>query len=148
MTDGHINTFHTCVLLTDDGVNTDRRLTDLPVADDQFTLAAADRGHCINSLQSGIHGLVNRLTLDHAGRNHFNAPELCGFNGSFAVDRSARGINDASQNRLTNGNLSDFTGSLDDVAFLDMRYFTQNGNTDVIGFQIQHHSQDAAGELQ
>ncbi len=29
-----------------------------------------------------------------------------------------------------------------------MGYFTQNGNTDVVHFQVQNHSQNTTGELQ
>ena len=71
LADGDVDALHAGVLLTDDRIDADRGLADLAVADDQFALAAADGRHRVDRLQAGVHRLVNRLALDHAGRNHF-----------------------------------------------------------------------------
>jgi hypothetical protein len=52
--DTHIDTFDAGVLLVDDRVQPDRRLSGLPVADDQLALSAPD-GRC------GVHDLDSRL---------------------------------------------------------------------------------------
>ena len=56
-------------LVVDDGVERDRGLAGLPVADDQLALAAADRNHAVDGLQSGRHRLTHRLPVDDAGSN-------------------------------------------------------------------------------
>src|SRR5690606_23210229 len=48
-------------LLVDDRVDRDRRLAGLAVADDQLTLAAADRDHRVDRLDAGLQRLVDRL---------------------------------------------------------------------------------------
>src|SRR5271163_3357635 len=40
--------------LVEDGVDTDRGLAGLAVADDQLALATADRCHCVNGLDPGL----------------------------------------------------------------------------------------------
>jgi hypothetical protein len=46
----HINAFHIQALLVDDGVNQNCGLADLPIADHQLALAAANRGHGVDRL--------------------------------------------------------------------------------------------------
>src|SRR4029453_11949328 len=54
--------------LVDEGVDRDRRLAGLAVADDQLALAAADRHQRVERLQTGLHRFVHRLARDDAGR--------------------------------------------------------------------------------
>jgi hypothetical protein len=53
--------------LVEDRVDRDRGLAGLAVADDQLTLAAADRHHAVDRLQAGLHRLANRLAIGDAG---------------------------------------------------------------------------------
>ncbi len=55
------------VLVVDDRVDRDRGLAGLPVADDQLSLAAADRDHRVDRLQADLHRFLDRLALDDAG---------------------------------------------------------------------------------
>ena len=55
-------------LLIENGVEGDRGLARLPVADDQFALAAADRDHTVDRLEARRHRLVHRLAGNDAGR--------------------------------------------------------------------------------
>src|SRR5262249_61556678 len=48
-------------LLVEDGVERERGLAGLAVADDQLALAAADRGPPVDRLEAGRHRLVYRL---------------------------------------------------------------------------------------
>src|SRR5262249_56124952 len=49
--------------LVEDGIDADRRLAGLPVADDELALAPADRGHCVDGLDPGLQGLLPALPL-------------------------------------------------------------------------------------
>ena len=51
--------------LVQDGVDADGGLAGLAVADDQLTLPAADRSHCVDGLDTGLQRLADALTLDH-----------------------------------------------------------------------------------
>src|SRR4029079_18741403 len=57
-------------LLVDDRVDADRGLAGLAVADDQLTLAAADRGHRVDGLDAGLQAFANALPLHNAGGLH------------------------------------------------------------------------------
>ena len=51
--------------LVEDGVDADRGLAGLAVADDQLTLTAPDRGHRVDRLDAGLQWLPDALTLHH-----------------------------------------------------------------------------------
>ncbi len=54
-------------LLVQDGVQRQRGLAGLAVADDQLTLAAADGDHGIDRLDAGLHRFRHWLPLGHRG---------------------------------------------------------------------------------
>ena len=146
--DSNIDTFNSSIFLSDDGVDTNCRFTNLAVADNKFALSAANWCHGIDSLQSCVHGLINGLTLNNTGSNHFNTSVFIGFNRSLAVKGCASRINYTPQQSFAHRHLRDLAGSLYDVAFFDVSNFTQNRNTDIVCFQIENHAQNAAGEFQ
>ena len=55
-------------LLIEDGVERDRGLAGLAVADDELALAAADRDHRVDRLEAGRHRLAHRFARNDAGR--------------------------------------------------------------------------------
>ena len=66
LADGDVNTLDAAVSLVDDGVHGDGGLADLPVADDEFPLPAANGNHGVDTLEAGLHGLADRLTGNDA----------------------------------------------------------------------------------
>src|SRR5262245_41406823 len=58
--------------LVKDGVDTDGRLARRTVADDQFTLAPANRNHGVNGHYPRLHRLSNRAALDDARSEFFD----------------------------------------------------------------------------
>src|ERR1700754_2557869 len=93
------------VLVVDDRVDRDRRLAGLAVADDQLALAAADRDHRVDRLQAGLHRLLHRLALDHAGGLELGRAELGRVDLALAVERRAERGHDAAEQRLADGDL-------------------------------------------
>src|SRR5665647_1377710 len=67
LADGHVDADLVLALLVDDGVDDDRRLAGLAVADDELTLAAADGDHRVDSLEACLERLLDRLPLDDKG---------------------------------------------------------------------------------
>src|ERR1700722_16688439 len=134
-------------LLVQNGVERDRGLAGLAVADDQFALAAADRDQRIDRLQPGRHRLVDRFARDDAGRLDVDAHALVGLDRALAVDRIAERIDHAAEQALANRRIDDRTGALDGLAFLDLAIGAEDHDADVVGFEVQRHAAGAVFEL-
>ena len=75
----HINTKQILPFLIDDRINSNRRFTGLPVANDQFPLSTTDRNHRVDRLQTRLDRHVDVLTRHHTGSNTFNGTVVCNF---------------------------------------------------------------------
>ena len=104
LADSHVNADKVLALLVDDRIDSDSRLTGLAVTNDQFTLAAADRDHGVNGLQTRLNRLAHGLTIDHAGSNLFNHVEFFGGNRALAVNRLAERVHHTADQSRTDGN--------------------------------------------
>ena len=101
--DRTVDADHVPALLVDDGVQNNRGLAGLPVADNQFALAATDGDHRVDGFDAGLQGLANGLAINHARGNAFHGNALIGNDGPFAVERHAQRIDDASYQRISHG---------------------------------------------
>src|SRR4051794_17283349 len=134
-------------LLVQDGVERDRGLAGLAVADDQFALAAADRDQRIDGLQARRHRLVHRLARDDAGRLDGDAHALLGLDRALAVDRIAERIDHAAEQALAHRRIDNGAGALDGLAFLDLAVGAEDHDADIVGFEIERHAAGAVFEL-
>ena len=134
-------------LLVQDGVENDRGLAGLAVADDQLALAAADRDQRVDGLEARRHRLVHRAARDDAGRLHVDAAAFGRLDRALAVDRIAERVDDAAKQALADRHVDDRAGALDDVAFLDVAVGAEDDDADIVAFEVQRHAADAAGEL-
>ena len=66
---------------------------------------------------------------------------------ALAVDRVAKAVHHAAQQRLADGNVHDRARALDGVAFLDVAVVAEDHDTHVVGLKVQHHAPDTAGKL-
>ncbi len=148
LADGDIDADDVLPLLVDDGVDGNRGLAGLAVADDQLALAAADRDHGVDRLEAGLHRLMDRFTGDDAGRLDFHLAVVVGLDLALAVDGNADAVDHPADQRLADRNLDDALGALDGVAFLDVVGFAENRGTDVVFFEVENHAHDIAGELE
>src|SRR3546814_230987 len=87
-------------LLVDEGVDRDRGLAGLAIADDQFALATADGDERVDRLEAGLHRLMDRLARDDARRLDLDATALIADDRPLAVDRIAEAIDDAAPQAL------------------------------------------------
>ncbi|SKV10651.1 Uncharacterised protein [Mycobacteroides abscessus subsp. abscessus] len=136
------------LLLVQDGVDADRRLAGLAVADDQLTLTAADRSLRIDRLDAGLQWLRNTLTLDHARGLELEGTTGLGFDVAAAVDRLAQWVDDAAEEGVADGHREHFTGALDLLAFFDVLEVTEDNGADAALVEVQRHAQHATGELE
>jgi hypothetical protein len=67
--------------------------------------------------------------------------------GSLSVDGVSESVNDSAQKTGSDGNVDNLSSSLDSVTLLDETIVTEDGNTDVVGLQVEAHSSDTGGEL-
>src|SRR5664279_5506243 len=134
-------------LLVEDGVERDRRLAGLAVADDQLALATADRDQRVDGLQAGRHRLVHRFARDDAGRLDVDAFALVRLDWTFAVDRVAERVHDATEQALADRYVHDRAGALDGLAFHDLAVIAEDHDADIVGFKIERHAAHAVFEL-
>ncbi len=134
--------------LIDDGVDGDGRLAGLPVADDQLALPAADGDHGVDGLDPGLHRLLHRLAVDHAGGLPFQQTKLVGDDGPLPVEGLAEGVDHPADQRIAHRDLGHLAGAAHDVAFLDPGVGAEKDRADVVLFEVQHHPDHAARELQ
>jgi len=131
LADGHIDAVDALPLLVDDRVNSQRGLADLAVADDQFTLAAADG-------DQGVNGLERRI---------FQMPPCVAEDLALAVQRLAQGADHAPKQRLADPGLADASRRPHLVALADLAIGPQQDDADVVLLQVQDDAHDAAGKL-
>ena len=132
-----INANNVAALLIDDGVENHRGLAGLAVANDQFALAAPDGNHAVNRLYARLQRLAHRLAVQHARRNAFEGIALLRGNRAFAVQRLSQRIHHASHQCVAHGHGHDRVRALHDVAFLQLRRFTEKHHADFFFFQVE-----------
>ncbi len=145
--DRHVDALNAGALLVDDRVDGYRGLADLAIANDQFTLAATDRDHCIDRLQPGLHRLGNRLARDHARSHLFDRLEHLGIDRTLAIDRAAQRIDHASLEFRANRHFEHAPGAAAGLAFLEALVFAQHNRADRIALEVERHPVHAALEL-
>ena len=136
LANGDVDANHVLVLLVDDRVDADSGLTSLTVANDELTLAAANRDHRVDSEQAGLNGLANTLTGHNAGSLELDGAIALDLNGAHTVDRLAKRVDDAAEHGTGNRNLKDAAGRMDLVAFLDDSDVAQKNGANLFLFQV------------
>src|SRR3984893_850597 len=134
-------------LLIEDGIERQRGLAGLAVADDQFALAAPDRDQGVDRLEAGRHRLVHGFARNDARRLDIDAGALFRMNRALAIDRIPQRVDDAAEQPFANRNIDNCAVPFDRLAFLDVAVGTENDNADVVAFKVQGHAAHAVLEL-
>ncbi len=147
LTDGHVDTLNAGVFLVNDGVHRHGGLTDLAVADDQLTLATADRGHGVDGFETGLYRLVHLFTPDHAGRHFLDGVGFGGVHRTFAVHRVTQGVDHAAEQFRAHRHFQNAAGAADLLALRQTQVITQHHGAHGVLLQVEGHAEDAALKL-
>lgn len=134
-------------LLVEDGVEGDGGLSGLSVTDDQLSLTSTDGNHRVDRLETGQHGLVDGSSGQDTGSLGLGSSPLGRVDGTLSVDGVTERVDDTTQELHTDGDVDNGTGSLDRVTLLDGPVGTEDGDTDVVGLQVQGHTLNTRGEF-
>ena len=148
LADGHVDADEVAILVVDDRVDGDRRLAGLAVADDELALAAADRDHRVDRLQTGEHRLLDRLALDDARGLVLGGARLGRADLALAVERIAERIDDAPEQLVAHRDLEQAPGALDRVAFGDLLPVAEQHRADVVGLEVERQAGHVVGQIE
>ena len=127
-----------------DGVQADRGLAGLTVADDEFSLATADRYHRVDGLDASLQRHPDGRPLQDAGRRAFDRAVCIGRNRPLAVNRAAECIHDTAEQRLAGRDFHNTAGAPDRVALPDLLIRAEQHGAHEVLLQVLCHAVHAA----
>ena len=148
LADCNVDADDVAALLVDDRVDRDGRLARAAVADDQLPLAAADRDHRVDRLETRLERLRHGLPLDHARSLELEGSPLGGLDRTLAVERVPERVDDAAEHSLADRDAHDLSGATDGLALLDELPLPEERNADVVLFQVERDADNAVLELE
>jgi hypothetical protein len=134
-------------LLVEDSVDGDGGLSSLPVSDDQLTLSTSNGNHGVNRFESSQHGLRDGLTGENSGSLDLSTSTFSGDDRSLSIDRVSESIDDTSEHVGSNRHIDNRSSTLDGISFLNETIVSEDGDTNVVGLQVQTHTTDTGREL-
>src|SRR5579883_410850 len=135
--DCDIDADHILSTLVDDRVQGNRGLAGLPVADDELALAAPDRDHGVDRLDSGLQRLLDGLPVYYARRQALQGIKHLCFNRPLAIDWSAQRIHNTADQGFSHRNRDDPPGAFHRVTLFDVAVIAKQHNANLIFFQIE-----------
>ncbi len=143
----HVDALNAGALLVDDGVDGERGLAGLAIADDQLALTAADGHHGVDGLQARLHRLAHRLTGDHAGRHLLNRGRSLGLDLALAVDGLTERVHHSAQKTASYRHFQNAPGAADRVAFGDVLVVAEDNRADRILLEVERETEGILREL-
>ena len=135
-------------LLVQDGVDADRGLAGLAVADDQLTLATADSGHRVDGLDAGRERLLDGLTLEHRCCLELQHALLVRFDLALTIDGLTQRVHHPAEELVADRDGQHVAGTADLLAFFDLVVCTEDDRTDLVLVEVEGHAQNPARELE
>src|SRR5215469_9206967 len=121
LSNGTVNTNQIAALVVDDGIESDRRLTRLPVTDDEFALPTTNGDHAVNGFESCGHWFAHRLAIDNPGSQTFEGNVVGTRDYSLVVDGMAERVDHATDECISHGHAHNSPGALHFIALFDFR---------------------------
>ena len=111
-------------------------------------LAAADRGHGVDRLDTGLERLRDRLAFHHRRSLYSSRRRSGGLDRALAVERIAERVDHPAEQGVADRNRQHAAGRSDGVAFLDVARITHDDRTDRVLIEVEGDTEESAGELQ
>ena len=148
LADRHIDALHAQTLLVQDRVERNGGLAGLAVADDQLSLATADRDEGVDRLDTGLHRLVHRLAAGDARCLDLHTAGLHIGERTLAVDRLAERVDDTAQQAVADGHGQDVAGGDHGLAFLDAFDVAEDHGADRILVEVEGETDETVLEAE
>ena len=130
-----------------DGIDRDRRLSRLSVADDEFALSAPDGEHTVDGDKPRFERTVDGLAVNDAGRGDLDGTVSVRADVTFAVDGRAERVHRPAQKVLADGHARRLFRAVHGASLRDLFVVPEQNTADAVAFQILHHAAHARGEL-
>ena len=140
LADRHVDAFDARALLIDDGVHGDGRLADLPVANDELALAAADGHHGVDALDAHLHRLIDRLAGDHARRDLLYRRRLGGSERPLAVHWIAERVHHPAEQLAAHRHFENALRAARRHALGKAFVFAEHHAAHRIAFEVERHA--------
>ncbi len=145
---GHIDAFHAEAALIDDGVDGDRGLPGLPVADEQLPLTPPDGRHGVDGFDAGLQRLLDGLTIDDPGGLHLEAAAEIGDDRPLTVDGLAQGVDHPPEQGVAYRHGQDLAGGLHRLTLLEAVDFSEHDRADGVLVEVERQPGDPSLELE
>ncbi len=132
-----IDTQHILIALVQNGVDRDGGLAGLAVADDQLALAAADRNERIDDDQAGLQRHGNESAVHDGWCGALDGQTLAGGDRTFAIERPAQRVDDATDQFIAHRNVHHATRALDLIARVQMLAFAEKHDADFVRIDVE-----------
>ena len=137
LADGAVDADHVLPALVQDGVECNRGLAGLAVAEDQFALAPTDRDHRVDDLESGLQWHVDWRAIHDGGGGPLDRPPVGGVDGPEPVERAAERVDDAPQQRRADRHVHHAAGAQHLVASLQVPVLAQQHHAEFMFVDVE-----------
>src|SRR5581483_4045614 len=140
--DGNVDADDAGAFLVDNRVDRDRGLADAAVANDELALAAADRDHRVDGLESRLQRLFHRLADDDARGVRLDLPRQLGVDRAESIEGTTETVDHAADELRTDRNFEHAGGAAHLVALAEHKGVAEDDRADVVLFEIQRQRRD------
>ena len=147
LADGAIDAQHILVALVQNGVDRNGGLAGLPVAEDQFALAAADRNQRIDDDEAGLQRHGDGRTVHDRPRGAFDGQTPAGRDRPFAIERRAQRVDDAPDQPIAHRHVHHPARALDLIARVQMPAIAKQHDADFVLIDVERDAVQIAGKL-
>ena len=120
----------------------------MAVADNELALAASDRDHRVDGLDTGLKRLGNRLAVDDAGGDQLQLAERVAGNRALVIDRLTERVDDTAKESHADRNFDNAPRLANRIAFFNELVVADDDGADRVLLQVERETHDVVGELE
>ena len=147
LADSRIDTNNIFSLLVNNRIQRNGGFAGLPVADNQFPLAAADRNHRIDCLNPALQRPFHRLAFNYAGGHSLYGTQFFSVDSAFSVQGLAQRIDHPADEGLTHRHLQNLAGKPHRVGLFNSFRRAEDSDAGDLFFQIQNQPKNLMREF-